>query len=164
MSDEGTTPVEHDDDLLEIPQIDTTMERILCPVDGSEGSEVGLAWADAIAAVTGAEVVAVVACDPPVTIRRRGILEVEHLRIEMEEDAKEIATEATELLLARGRRARGIVVVGEPVDSILHTAKAEDVDLIVMGRRGRGRFPGALVGSTSEKVSRHATVPVFLAT
>ena len=62
-----------------------------------------------------AEILAVVACDPPVTIRRRGILEVEHLRVEMEEDAKEIATEAAELLLARGLRVRGIVVVGAVV-------------------------------------------------
>ncbi len=162
MSDEGTTPVD-DDEPLRIPEIDTTMERILCPVDGSEGSEISLAWADAISSVTDAEIVVVVACDPPVTIRRRGILEVEHLRVEMEEDAKEIATEAIELLLARGRRARAIVVVGEPVEAILETSQTEDVDLIVMGRRGRGRLPGALVGSVSEKVARHAPVPVFLA-
>ena len=162
MTEEGKTPVDGDEP-LEIPEIDTTIERILCPVDGSEGSEVGLAWASAIAAVTGAEILAVVACDPPVTIRRRGILEVEHLRVEMEEDAKEIATEATELLMARGLRVRGIVVVGDPVETILQTAHDEDVDLIVMGRRGRGRLPGALVGSVSEKVARHAPVPVFLA-
>jgi nucleotide-binding universal stress UspA family protein len=163
VSDEGTTPIDDDDEPLSIPEIDTTIERILCPVDGSEGSEFGLAWASAIATVTGAEILAVVACDPPVTIRRRGILEVEHLRIEMEEDAKEIATEAAELLIARGLRVRGIVVVGDPVESILQTAQDEDVDLIVMGRRGRGRLPGALVGSVSEKVARHAPVPVFLA-
>jgi nucleotide-binding universal stress UspA family protein len=162
VSDEGAPPVAEDDEPLRIPEIDTTMERILCPVDGSEGSEVGLSWADAISTVTGAEIVVVVACDPPVTIRRRGILEVEHLRIEMEEDAKEIATEAIELLLARGRRARAVVVVGEPAEAILETSQSEDVDLIVMGRRGRGRLPGALVGSVSEKIARHAPVPVFL--
>ncbi len=54
-------------------------------------------------------------------------------------------------------------MVGEPVEAILETAAAEHVDLIVIGRRGLGRLEGMLVGSVSERVARHATVPVFLA-
>ncbi len=48
------------------------------------------------------------------------------------------------------------------VEAILQTADDEHVDLIVMSRRGLGRLQGLLVGSVSERVARHANVPVFL--
>ena len=164
MSDDPNVPsVEDDDEALRIPDIDGSIERILVPVDGSPGSELGMAWADLVARVADAEVIVVVTFNPPSAIRRRGILETEHLRIEMEEDAKEVATEAAQLFLDRGHRARALVVVGDPVEAILETAAAEHVDLIVIGRRGLGRLEGMLVGSVSERVARHATVPVFLA-
>ena len=109
------------------------------------------------------QVIVAVAFNPPMAIRRRGILQTEHLQVEMEDDAKELATEAAQLFLDRGRRARAVVVRGDAASAILEVAEDEDVDLIVMGRRGLGRLKGALVGSVSEKVTRHATVPVFLA-
>jgi len=161
--DEPTPTVDDDEEPLGIPQIDRTIERILVPVDGSTGSELGMAWADGIADVTGAELIVTVAFNPPIAIRRRGILQTEHLQVEMEDDAKELATEATQLFLDRGRRARAIVVRGDPATAILEVAEDEEVDLIVIGRRGVGRLQGVLVGSVSEKVARHAKVPVFLA-
>ena len=163
MSDEDPHPAVDDEEPLEIPPIGRPIGRILVPVDGSAGSERGMAWADAVADITGAEVIVAVAFNPPMAIRRRGILQTEHLQVEMEEDAKELASEATQLFLDRGRRARAIVVRGDPATAILEVAEDEDVDLIVMGRRGLGRLKGALVGSVSEKVTRHATMPVFLA-
>lgn len=163
MSEDPTTTAADDEAPLEIPEIDRSIERILVPVDGSPGSETGMAWADLVARTTKAEVIVVVTFNPPSAIRRRGILETEHLRTEMEEDAKEVATEAAQLFLERGHRARALVVVGDAAEAILETAEAERADLIVMGRRGLGRLEGLLVGSVSERVARHATIPVFLA-
>jgi nucleotide-binding universal stress UspA family protein len=163
VTDDDPTPATEDEEPLEIPSIDRAIERILVPIDGSTGSELGMAWADGIADVTGAELIVTVAFNPPIAIRRRGILQTEHLQVEMEDDAKELATEATQLFLDRGRRARAIVVRGDPASAILEVADDEEVDLIVIGRRGMGRLKGVLVGSVSEKVARHAKVPVFLA-
>lgn len=164
MTEDPTIPTEDGEEApLAIPEIDRSIDRILVPVDGSPGSEIGMAWADLVARTAGAEIIVCVGFNPPSAIKRRGILETEHLRVEMEEDALEVATEAAQLFLDRGHRARAIVVVGDPAESILQTAEAEDVDLIVMGRRGLGRLEGILVGSVSERVARHATVPVFLA-
>jgi nucleotide-binding universal stress UspA family protein len=162
MSDDSNTPA-LDDDELRIPDVKTTVARILVPVDGSPGSQLGMAWADMIAGTTGAEVIVIVAFNPPIAIRRRGNLETEHLQTEMEDDAKEVATEAAQLFMDRGRNARALVVRGEAAAAILETAESQDVDLIVMGRRGLGHIKGLLVGSVSERVSRHADVPVFLA-
>ncbi|HUL83919.1 MAG TPA: universal stress protein [Actinomycetota bacterium] len=148
---------------LRIPELKASIRTVLCPVDGSPGSEVGLAWASEIARVREAAIVVVVVFDPPHAIRRRGILETEHLRTEMETEAVELAEEAVELLRARGHEARAVVVRGDPTEAILDTAEEEHADLIVMGRRGLGQLKGILVGSVSERVARHAPVPVFLA-
>jgi nucleotide-binding universal stress UspA family protein len=147
---------------LRIPEVGR-IEKILVPVDGSPGSERGLAYASLLADVTKAELVVVVAYDPPLVVKRRGILQAEASKAEMEADAKEIASEAAQLLIDRGHSARGIVVRGEPVEGILEIAESEDVDMIVMGRRGLGRLAGLMLGSVSERVARHSDVPVLLA-
>ena len=162
MSDDSKSPAP-DDEELRIPDVKTTVARILVPVDGSPGSQLGMAWADMIATSTGAEIIVIVAFNPPIAIRRKGSLETGHLQTEMEDDAKEVATEAAQLFIDRGRSARAVVVRGEAAAAILETAESQDVDLIVMGRRGLGHIKGLLVGSVSERVSRHADVPVFLA-
>jgi len=165
MPDDPTPhAVADDDDALRIPDLHAAIRKVLVPVDGSPGSERSMAWADLVASTVNAELIVVVAFNPPSAIRRRGILETEHLRIEMERDATELATEATQLFLDRGRQARALVVVGDPAEAILEAAESESADLIVMGRRGLGRLEGLLVGSVSERVARHAQAPVFLTT
>jgi nucleotide-binding universal stress UspA family protein len=154
---------EADEDLLEIPEIDDHIDLVLVPVDGSPGSERSLAYASLVAGATGARLVVVVAYDPPIAIRRKaGLLEVQHERTEMEQEASELAEEAVALLTARGHSARGIVVRGDPAEAIIEIAERESPDLIVIGRRGLGRLNGLLVGSVSERVARHADTPVLL--
>lgn len=45
---------------------------------------------------------------------------------------------------------------GDPADDILNTAKLNDADLIVMGRRGLGQVASLFLGSVSQSVSRSA--------
>lgn len=79
------------------------------------------------------------------------------------------AVAAAEAWLARlVRDIRGVgrvtteVTVGTPGDEIVTAARRRGVDLIVMGRRGRGRvFPGVL-GSTVNAVLERANCPVLL--
>ena len=60
--------------------------------------------------------------------------------------------------LLRGVQAKGvrdvevIVVEGDPVRTIVDTAKARDIDMIVIGSRGRGDLEGLLLGSVSHMV------------
>ncbi|HMK11779.1 MAG TPA: universal stress protein [Acidimicrobiales bacterium] len=145
-----------------IPDIPGELERILVPFNGTTHGELGLAHASRLATWTGAELIVVVAYDPPIAGRRRGVLEVEGLRAEMEADAKEIATEASELLAARGHRVRAIVIRGDPVDAILDTAESEQVGLIVMGHRSLSTLTGLLSGAVAERVARYAHAPVLL--
>lgn len=55
----------------------------------------------------------------------------------------------------------GKVGVGKPAEEILHVARDEGVDLIVMGTHGRTGLRHLLLGSVAEEVTRHAPCPVF---
>lgn len=54
------------------------------------------------------------------------------------------------------------IVVGHPVEQIVHRAETDHVDLIILGRRGKSRFERMLVGSTAEKVLRYSHCPVMI--
>lgn len=54
------------------------------------------------------------------------------------------------------------LVTGEPARALLEVATAEEADVVVVGRRGRG-LSTRLLGSVAEHVSHHARAPVLLA-
>ena len=74
--------------------------------------------------------------------------------------------DAAQALVARGR-AVGVTVsflvwTGDPGESIVSAAEAEDVDLVVVGTHGRGTIGRLLLGSVSEHVVRNAPCPVLV--
>jgi nucleotide-binding universal stress UspA family protein len=54
-------------------------------------------------------------------------------------------------------KVRGLVEDGDPAHRIVEIAKREDVDLIVMGRRGLADLKALLLGSVTHKVAQAAT-------
>jgi nucleotide-binding universal stress UspA family protein len=57
--------------------------------------------------------------------------------------------------------AQAIVAMGKPSAEILNVARAQSVDLIVMGVSGRGALDMALLGSTTHHVIREGAWPVL---
>lgn len=53
------------------------------------------------------------------------------------------------------------VEVGVPFEAILEIIESENIDLVIMGNKGRGNVLGTRFGSTAEKVFRHSPVHVF---
>ncbi|MEI6452277.1 MAG: universal stress protein [Actinomycetes bacterium] len=144
--------------------------RILVPFDGSHTAERALAWSVLAAHNNDAEIVVVVAFDPPLTMRGRGAAFIESVQAGLLEEAQTLAEESVLLLRQKGVRARGVVVRGDVARGILQVADDEAVDLIVIGRQGLTHEVGGgvervrriMVGGVSEKVSRHAAVPVLV--
>jgi nucleotide-binding universal stress UspA family protein len=157
------------DEPVKVPEVPRP-QTILVPFDGSQNAERALAWSILAAKNNDAEVIVVVAFDPPLTVRGRGASYVEEMKASLEEEARGLAEEAVTILLERGVRARGLVAKGDVARAILQTADEESVDLIVLGRQGvthemgdaLDRFRALLSGGIAEKVARHAEAPVLV--
>lgn len=54
-----------------------------------------------------------------------------------------------------------LLKVGNPFKEILRTIKEEDIDLVIIGNKGRSDVVGTLLGSVAEKVFRHSPATVI---
>jgi nucleotide-binding universal stress UspA family protein len=137
------------------------MRQFLVAIDGSEGSNAAIDEALELAYEVGAQVTFAFVRKPPSSLLGSPYYE----RLLSTELAKARATidAATSKAQEIGVNTKGEILEGDPIDEILSFADNEGVDLIVMGSRGRGALAGALLGSVSSGVARHASVPVLVA-
>lgn len=135
-------------------------DEILCPTDGSPGSDAAVEHACFLAELTDAQIHALFVVDE--TIAGADSWDVV---VEREEKRGERALDA----IAAAGAARGLSVErhlrrGRPDEEILEAVAEYDADLVVMGTHGRtgvGRFLAA--GSVAERVVRHSETPVLTA-
>lgn len=85
------------------------------------------------------------------------------MRVDQVREARERVAQS---LVARGREL-GVTVdflvwEGDPGQSIVDAAVAEQADMIVVGSHGRGAVGRFLIGSVSDHVVRHAPCPVLV--
>ena len=148
------------------------MKRILVADDGSETALSAVEIAAELAAKTGAELIALAVADPdrvrPADIitlaRSENLGDAEALEIlagastDYLDRCREIATSAGVTRFREARRAGSDAAL-----EITDYARANDVDLIVVGSRGRGWLPGLVLGSVSQKLATHAPCSVLIA-
>ena len=137
------------------------LKKILCAIDLSEQSESVAEYAVMLAKLADASIVAVYAAPtltqytgfhvPPNTIDNF----VGEIVSGAEQSMKEFVTRHFADV-----PTRGVVVVGYAAEEILAVAEKEQVDLIVMGTRGRKGIDLILFGSVAEKVVKNAACPV----
>jgi nucleotide-binding universal stress UspA family protein len=133
--------------------------RIIVGVDGSDDARRAAAWAATVAGAVGAEVVVVHAL---------GLLHRTPSGVTVASDLHraEILAELEAAWCAPLRDAgvvyRAELREGNPVIALLDAADDADADLLVVGSRGVGGFPGLMLGSTSTQLAQHTRWPLVI--
>ena len=147
--------------------MNTALNRILLAAYGSEGTE--FAAHTAIRLANSAE------CELHLVYVERvpgypayAPISAQHLEWELHEGAERAGLEKLWELDRSVRIAGGIVAgahlrIGEVAKEVVGLAEELEVDLIVVGTRGRSAIGKALMGSVSDSVVRQARCPVVVA-
>src|SRR5215204_4140195 len=148
--------------------MNTTLNSILLAAYGSEGT-------DEFAAHTAIRLANSAECELHLVYVERlpgypayAPISVRHLEWELHEGAERAGLERLRELDRRTRIAGGTVAgahlrVGEVAKEVVDLAEELEVDLIVVGTRGRSVIGRVLMGSVSDSVVHHARCPVVVA-
>lgn len=137
------------------------LQTILVPVDFSSFSSKALDYAVAFARQFGATIVLVHVVEPMVYPENYMAVPT------VNEDINGSLMKAAEEKLAAARKAidsdrvKGVTRLGRPYVEIVEVAKEEEADLIILATHGHTGFKHVLLGSTAERVVRHAPCPVL---
>mgnify|MGYP001202157340 CR=1 FL=1 len=140
-------------------------KRILFPTDGSEITAKAVQTALGMAKLTGAElnVLAVKEPFPYSAISEMQPVPPQEFFDAQERVASARVTAVTDAASAAGVRAVGHTVEAlHPWEAILDHARTQDCDLIVMASHGRRGMSALLLGSETQKVLTHSTLPVLV--
>jgi nucleotide-binding universal stress UspA family protein len=139
---------------------DVTLADIVVGIDGSEDSTKALRWAAAEARRRGGRLKILTAYTltwPPEAFGYPGPLP-DNTREPFEEIVAEAVAQAR--AFAPSLDVTGAAVLGEPASELVEASSG--AAMVVVGNRGRGGFASLLLGSVSQQVATHATVPVVV--
>ena len=139
------------------------LKQILIATDGSESAEKAASFGIEIARLSGAKIYAVYVIDTtPYYSIPLDQLWPKDIYEQFEKIGHEITADVEETTKAAGLEAESIVLKGDPAERILNFAEEQNVDLIVVGAHGISKFERLVIGSVSEKIVRHAKIPVLV--
>lgn len=144
--------------------------QFLVAIDGSDAAENALEYAADVAGAMDADLTVVHAVDPSVYDQggEEPIASLgdagDRLVVESVEDAEErglgLLDAAAAQAEAQGHDVETELLYGDPVQAVSDYAKAEAVDAIFVGHRGRATRTDLMVGSVAKSVVERASVPV----
>lgn len=143
-------------------------QRILVATDGSNLSKKAVSSAISLAALCGAELVALkVVPRYPQSYFEGGIAlqaaEVGRIEKQWADHGQAIVDAVQKAALAKAVKAKGVIVKSDLVsDAIIGAAKKHKCDLIVMASHGRRGIKRLLLGSETQLVLTHSHVPVLV--
>ena len=143
-------------------------KHILIPTDGSPASKQAIAAAVTLAASLRAKVTGLYVAPPPTPIVYKNYLPSGYLPPEEHAAMIERASAKQLAVIAQAARNasvdyKGVSVTSDfPADTILAAAKKHKCDLIFMASHGHRGLAGAILGSQTQKVLAHATIPVVV--
>jgi nucleotide-binding universal stress UspA family protein len=145
-----------------VPLAEIQLKRILVAVDFSACSCKALQYAVSFAKQFSAEIVLLHVVQPPVysegaVVAVTAVFDDSTIR---EAAAKQLSEWRNEI--ASGATVKANVRTGIPYHEIVRAAEETNTDLIVIGTQGRSGLARMFIGSTAERVVRHAPCPVMV--
>jgi nucleotide-binding universal stress UspA family protein len=140
-------------------------KRILVPTDGSEITAKAVETAISLARLTGAELYAMAVKEPfPFsTISEMQPAPPQEFYDEQERIANRRVKGVVDAAKTAAVAVHGHTVeAASPWEAIIDHAKSQDCDLIVMASHGRRGFSALLLGSETQKVLTHSSLPVLV--
>jgi len=141
-------------------------KRILLPTDGTEFCERAIRHGIALAKLLQAEVIGVTVTQPlhsavPRSLIPKNLAGIIHTETAKLADEKLAVIER--LAETAGVRVENVRKSNDhPWEAITQTAKEKQCDLIVMASHGRRGVSAVVLGSETQKVLTHSTVPVLV--
>ncbi len=147
-------------------------QRILVPLDGSEGAERAIPVAARIARTSGASIVFIRVVPPPAWVGAFGVGVHGTVAVQPKVEAteKDLADATTYLEAITTAYAGDLVGLNTEIDvatgvaspTIFSSARDEYVDLIVMCSHGETGLKRWVLGSVAQQAVRHSPVPVLV--
>lgn len=143
-------------------------KRILVATDGSDLSKTAVSSAIELAAAIGAELVALyVVPRYPVSYFEGGITisvdDIARTEKQWSDKGQAVVDAVQEQARAQGVTAKAVVAQSDMVaESIMSAATKHGCDLVVMASHGRKGIKRVLLGSETQHVLTHSTVPVLV--
>jgi nucleotide-binding universal stress UspA family protein len=143
-------------------------KSILVATDGSKLSASAVSSAIALAALMGANLVALkVVPRYPLSYFEGGIAldpnDIARVEKQWENDGQAVVEAVKKAALAKGVSVKALIKKSDFVsDAILATAKKHKCDLIVMASHGHRGIKRLLLGSETQQVLTHGTIPVLV--
>lgn len=143
-------------------------KRILVATDGSNLSKKAITSAIELAALSGAELIAVKVTPRYPQSYFEGSLPLSQTEVnKIEKQWTDVAQKTVDAVVktakSKGVSAKAVVVKSDVVsDAVIAAAKKHKVDLIVMASHGRRGIKRLLLGSETQQVLTHANIPVLV--
>lgn len=140
-------------------------KKILVPTDGSERSNRAIEGAAQFAKPLGASLVILTVAEPysytDLSEYRPESIEQYDERVEAE--AEERLGEARKICATYGVEAQTLIVKSfSPAEAIMEQARKNNCDIVFMASHGRKGIAAVLLGSETQKVLTHSTIPVMV--
>jgi len=137
------------------------LKSILVPVDFSESARKALQYALAFARLFKAEIT-LLHVAPELAEESRVTFSMPELQQELLQDAAQNLAKEIERAATPEVSLKPVVKKGTPYYEIVEAAREMNADLIVIGTHGRTGLKHVFMGSTAERVVRHAPCPVLV--
>lgn len=144
------------------PLIHARPRRILVPLDFSPPSKRAMRFARAWAEFFSAEVCLLHVVEPPVTVGELGTGPAGVVQRDIPGKAEAALRELADAEFPASSAVRVMVRRGTAFDQIAAAARETRADLIIVATHGRTGLSRVLLGSTAERVARHAPCPVLI--